>query len=728
MIRKIFAVLLASAMLLSLAACGGTGTGDNPVSPSGGKPSKSAPAVISPEAPSAQSGGVTVDVGSFVLDSEAELCVEKLADESDSDGGWKIEPYSISVGDLHELDDYITIRIPYGSDFCAAGEDPSKCVGAKYKNDATGEWEDVLFEVDSASKEVVIYTDHLSTYGVFYIENEGMRRAYITDIGDDIDYLSYEQAVSALQSYVESDGDKTPQLIKAGVAALGSITELSSTYGDLSDAADNVVSIVTFGEEQFDDLLPEKAADVLGSVGALASGIKLAKQILSSDAEDKLDLYKDTVSMMIEGGGEALTSAGGAAFGLALSGVWIFDKVIGDMFDEATAIKLEQIGEVYQYFNDEYSGGAYSARTLKDWRQIMIDVVAENPGDEDAVKTALDEEIDSYAHIFWDLGGDTLAEVEDDAGFKRIPYPTQSEIDTLTEQYKQNLYERLYPATVSVRNYFSNNAKSEYLKSLGKLKSFYNQAVTFTAKEEIEAGQASKYAGYTASFGPLSDSAVVKDWSGTVGSSGEIRTSFTLLGCLLAGSPNELRFFKPGDDPLTAAPELSVPFRITTPAVEVKFGCGPALKDILGEYSGTVTLESLKISDDAYQLYASEPSEYGEDLTQAECDSALNEMIADGEIGIAQTVSLVSDDPQSGMCSIVFVIGEDSAPTVVAASYADGVLTVSGTYGSSGSIAVKEENGHITLSTDGIVAAMSDVEEYGDMVLLYAGISFDVSK
>ena len=161
--KKLIALLLALAMLFSLAACGGKGTGTaSPGKESGGPaaaPTDSpavptaeptpAPTHLAPDKTCAADAGVTVDVGDFVLDTDAELSVTPMPEESDAEAGWKIEPYDISIGDLHELNYFITIRLPYATDFCEAGQDPSKCVGAKYKNDATGEWEDVLFEVDA---------------------------------------------------------------------------------------------------------------------------------------------------------------------------------------------------------------------------------------------------------------------------------------------------------------------------------------------------------------------------------------------------------------------------------------------------------------------------------------------------------------------------------------------------------------------------------------------------
>lgn len=163
---KIILLLLIVSMLLS--ACGGSGGGGQSTSQTpekGAKADDSKKTFLSPERTSAVSNGVTIDVGDFVLDGEAELSVTKGQSEDHSEDGYKIDVYDIKLGDMHELGDYITIRIPYDTTYCKEGQDPAKCVGAKYKNEETGEWEDVLFEVDAEKQELVIYTDHLSYYG-----------------------------------------------------------------------------------------------------------------------------------------------------------------------------------------------------------------------------------------------------------------------------------------------------------------------------------------------------------------------------------------------------------------------------------------------------------------------------------------------------------------------------------------------------------------------------------
>ena len=101
--KKTVSILLAAALLLgSLAGCGNGGGGV-----------KSDSATLSPEATGvALSNGVSVELGDYVLDGEAEFIVAKQPVEENKDEGYKIEAYDFKLGDMTELTDFITLRIP----------------------------------------------------------------------------------------------------------------------------------------------------------------------------------------------------------------------------------------------------------------------------------------------------------------------------------------------------------------------------------------------------------------------------------------------------------------------------------------------------------------------------------------------------------------------------------------------------------------------------------------
>lgn len=589
--KKIVSILLVAVLLLgSLAGCGGGG-------------GKSDAATLSPEATGvALSNGVSVELGDYVLGGETELTVAKQPVEENKDEGYKIEAYDFKLGDMTELSDFITLRIPYDTAYCEDGQDPAKCVGAKYKNETTGEWEDVLFDVDAASNELIIYTDHLSTFGVFHVKNEGKRSTKITNIYADFTGIDQQQAMETLREYVAgggADGEEAAglaaQLLMGYNGFLGGVAGAAGETGFATDLTGTILNMASLGSPTFDTVLADSAYKKLNKLGKVAAAVKIGAVMLSTEQTDAdtLGLYKDTAML-------ALSYGESAAWGLATSGLFIFDYTISSMFEQGMAMKMDKIDEVYVYFNDQFSGtldggNGWKARSLKDWRQVLIDITEANPNEADA-KAAIEAEIDRYALYFWTLGDMEKAAVVTDIkdksnkGSVTVPDPTQAEIETLVGAYKAQLYERLYPVTQSVSVYMQRKAEAAYLTALNEVKAFFNQTITFNIVEDVPDGDKSQYDGYALRFAPLSENAVKESWSGTMKGAGGASTKFTLLGYVQAGCPKELQLFKPGDDPESDEPELTLGFKLSAPVTEVKLG-GLPLEELLGTYSATFTSE-----------------------------------------------------------------------------------------------------------------------------------------
>ena len=589
--KKIVSILLMVAMLLTgLAGCGGGG-------------SKSDVATLSPESTGVKLGnGVSVELGNYVLDGEAEFTVAKLPVEENKNEGYKIEAYDFKLGEMSGLSDFITLRIPYDTAYCEDGQDPVKCVGAKYKNEETGQWEDVLFEVDVAANELIIYTDHLSTFGVFHVKNEGQSSAKITNIYADISGIDQQEAMETLREYVAGGGTDGEEA--AGLAArlltthngfMDSVAGATGDVGFATDLAGTILNMASLGSPTFDTALADSAYKKMNKLGKVAAAVKIGTVMLNTEKTDAdtLGLYKDTAML-------ALSYAESAAWGLAASGLFIFDYTITSLFEQGLAMKMDKIDEVYVYFNDEYiskdkQGFQWTARSLKDWRQVMIDIAEANPNEADA-KAAVEAEIERYAHVFWTLNSADMGVVVSEMKEKNskssitIPTPTEAEVKTLMDGYKAQLYERLYPVTQSVSVYMQRKAEAEYLAALNEVKAFFNQTITFNIVEDVPNGEKSQYDGYALRFAPLSENAVKESWSGTMKGAGGASTKFTLLGYVQAGCPKELQLFKPGDDPESDTPELTLGFKLSAPMTEVKLG-GLPLEELLGTYSATFIFE-----------------------------------------------------------------------------------------------------------------------------------------
>lgn len=98
-------------------------------------------------------------------------------------------------------------------------------------------------------------------------------------------------------------------------------------------------------------------------------------------------------------------------------------------------MKMDKIDEVYVYFNDQFSGtldeggNGWKARSLKDWRQVLVYIAEANPNEADA-KAAIEAEIDRYARVFWTLGdmekAAVVTDIEDKSNKGSVTIPDPS--------------------------------------------------------------------------------------------------------------------------------------------------------------------------------------------------------------------------------------------------------------------------------------------------------------
>lgn len=698
-----------------------------------GKP-KTHTQALSPENTTVTTGdGITVDVGGYLLDGETELNVTKRPTEVNKEEGYKIESYDISIGDLHELGDFITIRIPYSADFCEAGQDPDKCVGAKYKNEETGAWEDVLFEVDAESDEIVIYTDHLSCYGVFYVENEGKRNAYITDVLDAGFSMDSATAIGFAERIAAEDPTVTQELAKFGIG-------LVDKFFDYSDRLDNAITMATVGD--IPDWLNTEIAgtnqtlfSAIGYVATCKSLLKVAVDETVGGGADKgevLNLIRDVSSKVTTYWADAFTSVGSSALSVGMGGVLIIDKMLTAFAEEAASTKMEDIAYVYHHYNEGFKGFGHKPMTSKDWRAKAIEVLDKHPEDPEIVITALEAGFREYASEFFDLTYDQQAEVAADTPLvtvKNIPNITSAEQEKLIDEYIAHLKSDIMPGVLkSVENYMVKKVEQQQISAVNAVKDYYNSKISITLTEEVPEGGKSAYDGYKFRFAPLTDGANVANWTGKWNGK-PVKTSATLMGFVTSGFPHTVEFFAPDADMNTAEPEFVVPFVIGIPEIDIRFGGGPSLDELAGTYTGTVALTAMRVTEEMYQLYLNEGlgSDFGNiDLeinSKADCDAALAQYI--DQISLVQELTVAKTGENT--CTVSGAIAaEQNAPMSAPAVYENGKLILTTEEGTT-EIEVTENAGVITLNSGKAVFLMV-YEEDGVRESLLVEAQVNVTK
>lgn len=507
---------------------------------------------VSPENPFASAYGVSIAFGEYALEGNKTLKIRQLPEKTDKNNGVKVTAYDFELGDQESFDDVITIAIPYDANYAEAGAE-GECIGAKYYNQTTGEWEGVYYEVDAKNRQVLIYTTHLSTYGVFQVKNENTRKAYITDVYAIAGLMNTGKSFEVIKELAEQ-GQPGNAAFEAGFEAVNSVTGNTGT----------ALTAITLGG-QYEGAL----ADALGK-GSQHLGLALAAVQTCydftynfSDDQGKLSTLSSLVKNVAN---NAVGYFGSATLQVGFAAIAVFDVVLSEVQSDMMELKLENLGGVYQYYNE-----VEAPRSNQEWRAIFIKALKENADDPQMAQQQINQEIDSFCDRFWSLDYGKVKEI---AGVSGLKYSFDERAwtkdrEVLTAQYREYLLSRLQAPMTSARNYLLSQAmeqaQHELEKQLRALQAELNKTVKVQIIEQPEEAGDYRYEGYTVRFAPLSSNANTKNWTGKMPKGGEMNTSFTVIGHMQAGSPDRVELYKPGED----TPALTMPFKVAYPTTTI---------------------------------------------------------------------------------------------------------------------------------------------------------------
>ena len=508
---------------------------------------------------------VVIDVGSYVIDKEMELTVEKYPLEVNKIDKYQLQAYDLQIEGMTSLRDFITIRIPYDSAYLEEGVDPIKCIGAKLKDGINSNWEDVLFEVDTTAKELVIYTDRLATIGIVYYEDALSKDAYIPNIYYCIQDIDKDEAMVALSQIVTQKDEQVDGIAKVGAVVADELCHFAQNTKEYVTDDEGILQIASLNGDAYHSLLSRKAYVTLVDLGKVSATMKMSSVYFGSEftEEEIAPLYRYAVNVL-------MNNSETSQLARTMSALTTYDTIFQSFTMEGEIEKQPGFGALYDYYNNNYKNDTYEARSLMDWRNVILNIVEANPCDVEKAKLAIEKDIDMYARSFWMTTPEVKQEIAKtlQINYEELIYPTDEEIEDYIAYYKTNLYKKLYPVNLSMRNYLMKKVESNYQKQLAKAWNFYNQQIVLTICEEPE-DKVIEYAGYTASLYPLSETAIRGDWTKKLNPSGRAVMTFTIMDYITAGSPAEIHLLKQGESVEIVQPEKIIKLRITTPETKV---------------------------------------------------------------------------------------------------------------------------------------------------------------
>ena len=498
---------------------------------------------------------VSLSVDDCLYDGEIEVTVSPIKIQKNEAEGWKTYGYDVSSDELKEgTNGYFEIRIPYDESFIMPGEDPNECLCAKCFNEETEQWEYELCEVDEENKEVVVLSSHLSKHAVMMFKDKQSASKYGVNLNKAFDdYQSLDEAMQTMRNFIDdtlawddnyfTDKSAIEVALDAFHGILCPIPEkINNHIYDSTSCLGSAAAIATLGSG-FENSFFKKAFNRMSKLGLYTSVCKLSLAYWKGNKsrDEILDLYSTLISTTVDLFGYAAEGLG-PSVALSMSGFYVVSVVISEMFEEAKAIKMENMAAVYEYFGDQYESGKYSYRKNKEWYDIFMDIFDRYTaaGKQEFIEDAIEREIRLYAEKFWELDADTVNEVIDDAGYKRMPYPSQSEIDQMTSDYINNLHYRLTPILSQCEKTMLLRQKEKAMKMLQTCFNYCNSPLTLELYDKSEDKSFKNCLYRFKGLGPNADDV----FNAGKLDDGKAVISFTFAQYMNAGGPTQIELFE----------------------------------------------------------------------------------------------------------------------------------------------------------------------------------------
>ncbi|SET52369.1 hypothetical protein SAMN05660297_02663 [Natronincola peptidivorans] len=541
--------------------------------------------VLTPDNGRIQHKGVSLEIDAVFMSEEDNITMEvtKMKAPKPLENA-VVSAYKFTASNSN-YDGLYTITIPYDT--------TEGIVGAGYFNKSSNKWEPVVYEIDEANKQVIITTDHLSTYGAFTITNEGTRYARISSgLFEAHNHMSRQGSMHG-EIIQEALGNEMTPGQKA--VDLG-----SSIVGDWFTATGVIMEFegLAYSSEYLSDL-----SDIFGNIGLALSIAQLASDYSRGDQQAMAINTFNTAQ------GLAIGKWGTKALKVSMIGVTAIDYSLNKLIEQVIGGREEVWFKAYdRYYNDRQK------RTGQDWYH-RIKQLHDHASTPERFQALLETELNMYTYLFWQEDEAVIAEYQSDVmnhAWSGGGGLNQQLKERIAEEYKSNLLRyTLEPVLRRIEKEVRYEQFLEYQEELRKARDELNRVITFEVQEESRGNEELDYAGYIIQLGPLADSADYRQWTGRLNKDGYVQTKFTVLGHLAAGAPNEIRLYETIKDLENENPELTVAFTVDVPNTRVTIGQIEDV-DLTGVWEGySVITDSVFAEQDLSNIQAKEGSSIG---------------------------------------------------------------------------------------------------------------------
>lgn len=473
----------------------------------------------------------SIEFGPSAIQGTKTLTVNRIDDApvpaGFEDGVNYMTTYDFDLEGVHDLKGVVEIRIPVAR----------KCYAA-YLNEETGEWDPVLSYYDSDTHEMVIISDHLSTYSVFDVTDEHTRAAKLEYWGFDPQTpADIEEVVKTFAKVAQADD---PNLAAFEAFANDDFQKYSLGLGVCS-------SLVDAGG--FKPKIFSKYNDIIGKMGQAWSILQIANSIRVGDEVNAANsAYHLAYDLILKPQLEKKLFAGNWLFPVCMTAVAVLEFEINwfatTVHETATTL-YENAYKAYMKEHSEYpTKQGFGFRSSEQWYDLFYPLFIDRDNVPSDVTEKVDEYVTQYVNQPWnDTDGFNMAVAECRGWWPFWVEISDKDRRAISQNYRQELYSGTLKSVIqNINRKYLCKTKEKYDEIYKEYVQMMNKIVNLRFKDSaVKDGEKSKFAGCKIRFKRMPSTITDPEkWECTVKDDGTCYIQFRMYPYLAEGFEPEL--------------------------------------------------------------------------------------------------------------------------------------------------------------------------------------------
>ncbi len=429
-----------------------------------------------------------------IIDEETTVSIRAtIHSPTKMEGAVQSKIFDICLGNgLHDLTGTVQIRVPMELS-------ENELASASWYDSESGKWMPVNGQYDRTTGELVISTNHLSTFGAFTIDQRYTRKSHLI-----ANYLpetntSLSEVVTNLQNIVTA---QNPVAVASDFYANDASTALQLG----NDFTFNALKGFGFESEFLD-----KFSEYLGYFGTALGAYQVARAAYQNN--DEL-VAGGTLKIMLGQATTALSNAlSSRVMSASMASVAFIDYAINRFAEEAWSGRKDLYKAAFNYYyskagrNAVNPGEGRGFRTAVDWYKALYPVFSRTDLDETGMKNVIDSMVTAYCWEYWyDEDAQAICTGEaTNLGYTYSGGLNSSIKSELSNELRANLYNgTLVSVFQSIKKHKENEAYEEARMRFDDYCNLMNTYVTIRISDS-GAKEKSAYAGQTMKFASINE-------------------------------------------------------------------------------------------------------------------------------------------------------------------------------------------------------------------------------